>query len=130
MNEYSMYNPMQSSYRLVLSTETALLKINYDTIKHNVLLNRLHYLYEITSTAFKWFQSYIELRDYQVCVGYSLSQCRPVTSVFSVGCQTVYHVHLRSIINFQQTQGGVSRLCYDTQVNLHCDNNVASLRQC
>ena len=29
------------------------------------------------------------------------------TTGFSVGCQTVYHVHLPSSINFQLTQGGV-----------------------
>ena len=35
------------------------------------------------------------------------SNIRRTTGV-SVGCQTVYHVHLPSSINFQQTQGGVS----------------------
>ena len=109
MSEYSMYDPMKSAYKLVHSTETALVKINYDihssldagkcnvlvsldlsaafdTINHNVLLNRLHYMYGITGTgpgggtAFKWFQSSIEQRNNQVCVGDSLSQRRPVTS--------------------------------------------------
>ena len=101
MSEYSMYDLMQSAYKLVHSTETAIVKINYDilinldagkcsvlvsidlsaafhTINHNILLNRLHYLYGITGTAFKWFQSYIEQRNNQVCVGDSLSQRRPV----------------------------------------------------
>ena len=63
-----MYDPMQSAYKLVHSTETALVKINYDilsnldankctvlvspdlseafdTINYTVLLNRLHYMY-------------------------------------------------------------------------------------
>ena len=96
MNEYSMYDPIQSAYKLIHSTETSLVKINYDilssldagkctvlvslalpaafdTINHNVLLSRLQYLYGITSTAFKWFQSYIEQRNNHVCVGHSLS---------------------------------------------------------
>ena len=74
-----MYDPMQSASRLVQSTETTLAKINYDilssidagkctvlvslelsaafdTINHNVLLNRLEYLYGIIGTAFKWFR--------------------------------------------------------------------------
>ena len=77
MSEYSMYDPMQSAYKLVHSTETALVKINYDilssldagkctilvsldlsaafdTINHNVLMKRLQYMYGITGTAFKW----------------------------------------------------------------------------
>ena len=130
MIEYSMYDPKQLAYMLVQSTETALLKINYDilssldagkctvletldisasfdTINHNVLLNRLQYLYGITGTVFKLFQSYIEQRNNPVCVGDSLSQRRPVTTGFSVGL-SVYHGHLPSSINFQQTQGGVS----------------------
>ena len=71
MIEYSMYDPMQLAYKLVHSTETVLVKINYtilnsldagkctdvqvygkctvsldlseavDTINHNTLLNRL-----------------------------------------------------------------------------------------
>ena len=96
MSEYSMYDPMKSAYKLVHSTETSLVKINFDilsnldagkytvlvtpdlsaafdTINHIILLNRLHYLYGITGTAFKWFQSYIEQRNNQVCVGDSLS---------------------------------------------------------
>ena len=63
MSEYSMCDPMQSAYKLVHSTVTALVKINYDilnsldagmctvlvsldlspdfdTINHNVLLNK------------------------------------------------------------------------------------------
>ena len=75
MSEYSMYDPMKSAYKLVHSTETDPVKINYDmlsildagkctvlvyldlseafdTINHNVLLNR-KYLYGITGTAFK-----------------------------------------------------------------------------
>ena len=101
MIEYSMYDPMQSAYKLGHSTETALVNYDmlssldagkctvlvsldlsaaFDTINHNVLLNRLHHMYRITGTAFKWFQSYIEQRNYQVCVGDSLSQRRPVTS--------------------------------------------------
>ena len=64
--------------------ETVLVSLDlsaaFDTINHNVLLNMLQYMYGITGTAFKWFQSCIEQRSNQVCVGDSLSQRRPETS--------------------------------------------------
>ena len=133
MSEYSMYDPMQSAYKLVHSTESAIVKINYDilssldagkctvlvsldlseafdAVNHNVPLNRLQYMYGITGTAFKWFQSYIEQRNNQVCVRDSLSQRRPVASGVPQGSvfgQTVYLVHLPCSINFQQAQSGV-----------------------
>ena len=154
MSEYSMYEPMQSAYKLVHSTETALVKINYDilrnldagkctvlvsldlsaafdTINHNVLLNRLHYMYGITGTAFKWFQSYIEQRNNQVCVGDSLSQRRTVTSgvpqgsVFGARLFTMYTYPLALILNKHKVE--YYSYADDTQAYLHCDNNVVHL---
>ena len=84
ISEYSMYDPMQSalqvgsltnSYNILSSLDaskcTVLVSLDlsavFETINHNVLLNRLHYMYGITGNAFKWFQLYIEQRNNQVC---------------------------------------------------------------
>ena len=140
---------------MVHSSETALVKIKYDilstidsgkctvlvsldlseafdTINYNVLLNRLHYLYGITGTAFKWFQSYIEQRNIQVCVGDYLSQRRYVTSgvpqssVLGARLFTMYTYPLVLIFNRHKVE--YHSYTDDTQVYLHCDNNVVSLR--
>ena len=89
MSEYSMYDPAKSPYQFVHPTETAVMKINddilssldtghctvlasldlyatFNTINHNILQKMPQYLYGITGTAFKWFQSYIEHINNQV----------------------------------------------------------------
>ena len=155
MSEYSMYDLMQSAYKLVHSTETALVKMNYDilisldagkctvlvsidlsvafdTINHNILLIMIQYLYGITGTAFKWFQSYIEQRNNQVCVGDSFSQRRSLTSGVPQGSVlgdrlfTMYTYHLALILNKHKLE--YHSYVDDTQVYLHCDNNLVSLR--
>ena len=146
----SEYDPMQSAYKLVHSTtiylaalmrDTALfllasidLAADFDTINHNVLLNRLPYLYVLTGSVFKWFQSYIEHINKQACVGDSLSRRRPVTSCVSqcsvLGARLftmyIYTYHVALIFKKHKVQ--YPSYAYNTQMYLNCDNNVASRR--
>ena len=91
VTQSGLYPILQSAYRLGYSTETALLKIQndilaamdnqrvtllvlldlsaaFDTIDHQVLLNRLYVTYGITGTALKWFHSYLSNRKQRILI--------------------------------------------------------------
>ena len=95
MSEYcennSLEEPFQSAYRRGLSTETALLKIMndlllnmdnqqvsllvlldmsaaFDTIPHDLFLDRLKHTYGISGTALQWFDSYFKDRYQRIVI--------------------------------------------------------------
>jgi len=95
LNSHLLYNnllsPLQSAYRPNHSTETALLKITndllsatdqgeifalalldlsaaFDTVDHNILLQRLQHTFGIHSTTLSWFSSYLTDRYQTVSI--------------------------------------------------------------
>ena len=92
LNVQNMNEPFQSAYRKLLSTETALLKIcsdvraalerkegtlfvlpdfnsAYDTIDHNILLNRLCKHCGVLGCALQWMNSYVRDRKQRDVIG-------------------------------------------------------------
>jgi len=88
----SNFNPFQSAYRKMHSTETALLRTvsdihnhidsgssvlavsldlsaAFDTVPHFQLLNRMQTSFGITGSALSWLKSYLDDRTQFVCVG-------------------------------------------------------------
>ena len=97
MVEYSLYPVLQSAYRKGHSTETALLKVTndilmnmdhqhmtllvmldlsaaFDTVHHEILLNRLDSRVGVKGQALKWFASYLTNKSLRVSFGQALSE--------------------------------------------------------
>ena len=91
LNTQDLLPSMQSAYRRHHSTETALLKVKndlllnmnrqhvtllvfldlssaFDTVDHEILLNRLESLFGISETALSWFKSYLSDRKQYVSI--------------------------------------------------------------
>ena len=102
----NLYANCQSAYRVVHSTETAILRVHNDvmcshdkrrdailimphlsaalhTMDHDILLQRLHTMFGINGTAMTWLSSYLNCRTQRVVVGTAVSE----TSSISCGTQ-------------------------------------------
>lgn len=149
LNDYlqqnGLYAPMQSAYRKFHSTETAMLRIQndllkavdqhqeavlvlldfsaaFDTIDHDITLERLQARYGINGTPLKWFDSYLKGRTQSVNIGgilsdpCSLDEGVPQGSVLGPSLFSLYVAPLGDII----TAHGISYMSYadDTQIYL------------
>ena len=131
MCENLLYDPFQSAYRQQHSTETAILKVQndviagldagkctvlesldlsaaFDTVDHQILLERMLHIYGIDDTAWCWFESYLDNRNTKVRIKEALSSSRALewgggggNTRICVGRKIVFHVHLSNIEDHQ-----------------------------
>ena len=142
------FEKFQSAYREAHSTETALLKVQndvlhclgkrssvalvlldlrsaFDTIDHQLLLQRLESDAKVRGRALKWFSSYLNNRNQCVVIGgkrSTVNKCLygvPQGSVLGPMLFTIYTTPLGKIIS----DHGLSLHMYadDTQIYLCCD---------
>ena len=119
IERFSLQDPLQSAYRQNHSTETAITKrcndvitsldrgqctvlasldlsAAFDTVDHDILLQRLYTLYGMNGTVQEWFRSYLTNRQTKVCIASSYSKPRllkcgvPQGSVLGATSYTMY----------------------------------------
>ncbi len=144
----NLHDKLQSAYRQHHSTETALLKAKndimmimdkqqvtllllldlsaaFDTIDHEILLNRMEKRCGITGTALKWFRSYLTGRNSHIRVGQNNSTSRPLEygvpqgSVLGPILFCIYTAPLGEIIE----KSGLHRQCYADDTGLYTTIN-------
>ena len=146
LTDNSLYAPCLSSYRPNHSTETALLRVHndlflraldngeeaalvlldlsaaFDTINHDLLLQRLKTKYGITGTAHKWMESYITNREQSVVIGSNTSHSHPLDSgvpqgsVMGPSIFIMYSAPLEDVIKSH----GINCISYADDTPLFC----------
>ena len=158
LNEHSLHDPLQSAYREGHSTETAIMKISnditgsldiggcvvlaslnlsaaFDTVDHDILLQRFQSVYGINATCYSWFKSYLEHRTLKVNGHSSYSKpqqlkCGSSPPRISVRGKNLLYV-CSSHVRYRYRQHHISYHNYadDTQLYISCDNNAESIRE-
>ena len=151
LSAHGLFDPLQSAYRKGHSTETALLKIKadtdhilddgdgvllvlldlsaaFDTIDHQILINRLENTLHISGNALKWIESYLSNRKQRVHINdaasesVSLSTGVPQGSVLGPLLFILYILPLSDIIE----KYNIKRHGYADDTQLYCKLQLGS----
>ena len=159
LHNNNLYPYYQSAYRPHHSCETALMKIiddvvadlspntyiimtlldfsaAFDTVDHDVLINRLKTDYGIEANVLNWFKSYLEDRSYKVKVNNTLSNSQdlkfgvPQGSILGPILYTLYVNEIETIANNNNIK--VHIYADDVQLYTKCDmySNFSDLKAC
>jgi hypothetical protein len=153
------FNPLQSTYRKHHSTETALLKIMddlyrivddrrsavlvgldllaaFDTIEHDILLERLRTVFGITGVALRWVETYLRERKQYVMAGGERSaslHCEYGVPQGSVLGPFLFSVYVSPIADVIQSYGvQFHQYADDTQLYIAAksDSDITTLEEC
>ena len=136
MNEHHLHDFFQSAYRAGHSTENALVRVHndilqaidrkqcvflvlldqsaaFDTIEHDVLLERMEHSVHVNGTALQWFRSYFDSRTQSVNILGSSSTARRLTSGMPQGSVV-------GPFGFPLYTGPVGEICRRHGVLYHC----------
>ena len=145
-----LHEPLQSAYKPFHSCETALVRVHndvmraidnrqcvilllldlsaaFDTVAHEILLNRFNSKFGISGTALKWFQSYFTGRTQSVLINGNKSQPRnlscgvPQASVLGPILYLLYTAPLADLFRHHNLQFHL--YADDTQLNVSFSTN-------
>ena len=151
------FSPLQSAYRPLHSTETAVLhtlndiyvtadngnatalvsldlSAAFDMIEHSILLRRLQAMFGVTGTALSWLQSYLSGRQQSVRSGSATSSptlCDTGVPQGSVLGPLLFSCYVSPINNISAASGtDVQQYADDTQIyiSLNASNTTAQLQ--